>query len=159
MRLCEITMTKEGRPEAGKRPDLLHRKIEVPELKTSIRLKISSAGLKLLDEAGGLAKFLAERDEKKLSSKLSGLKQKLIKAGAIKVQKEEPKKVEEAAAEAGAEAAKTEEAPQEEVKPEEPAKAAEAPQEEEAPKAEAKSEEEPVEAKPAAKTKEKAKSE
>ena len=110
MHLCEITLKRDQTPEGQKSPDLLNRKIEVPDLKTSVRLRISSTGIKVLEEAGGITKFLEAREEKKLLPKLIKLKQKLIEAGKIIVKKEEAEKAEEAPAKE----AKAEEAPPEE---------------------------------------------
>ncbi len=145
MRICEITLKKGQTSEGQKRPDLLNRKIEVPDLKRTVRLKVSAAGIEALKAAGGVTKFLEEREEKKLTPKLRKLKAKLIEAGKIKVKAPEPEPTEEAPAkaeapaegEAPAEEVKAEEAPKEEAKEEKPA--------EEAPKEEAKAEEAPAE--------------
>lgn len=110
MRLCEITLKKEkvaGGGAGSKRPNILHRSIKVPELKSAVRLKVSTEGMQIIQSAGGLIKFLEQRDEKKLSKKLRSLKQKLLAQGIIKVS--EPAKAEEEAppaetAEAAAEA-------------------------------------------------------
>ncbi len=134
MNICEITLKRDQTPEGQKRPDVLNRKIEVSELKSTVRLKVSVAGLKALEAAGGITKFLTERDETKLSPKLLKLKNKLLAAGKIKVKQEEPEAAEEAAPEEAAEAAATEEKPEEkpakEAVPAEEAKAQEKPAEE-----------------------------
>lgn len=138
MNLCEITLKKDQTPEGQKRPDLLIRKIEVPELKGHIRLKVTVAGLKVLKDAGGITKFLTERDEAKLLPKLKKLKAKLVAAGKIKVKAPEPTAEEVAAAEK----AKAEAAPKEEAAKEEAPK--EAAPKEKAPKEAAASEEKPA---------------
>lgn len=112
MRICEITLKKEKVAAAGagsKRPDILHRSIKVPELKGSVRLKLSTAGVQLIQSAGGLVKFLEQQqDDKKLSQKLRLLKQKLLAQGIIKTP--EPEKAAEEAASPEAAEAPTEEA-------------------------------------------------
>lgn len=151
MNICEITLKKDQTPEGQKRPDVLNRKIEVSELKSTVRLKMSVAGLKALKEVGGITQFLTERDEKKLSPKLLKLKNKLIAAGKIEVKQEEPEPTEEAAAaapaaEAQAETAEGAEAPAEAAP--EAAKPEEKAAEEAAPAEEAKAEEKPAEEAP-----------
>lgn len=90
--ICEITGKRiphlHNLPE-GDRPDpkeakraLLKRKISVPELgkgkaKGSVNLKVSEAGLKLIQAAGGFAKYLKEQEDSKLSKKLLLLKRKI----------------------------------------------------------------------------------
>jgi ribosomal protein L28 len=124
MKTCEVTR-KRGQKIEGKRPDLLSRKIEIPELKSSLRLKLSAEGAKVIKDAGGVTKFLQDQEEAKLSPKLAKLRAQLIEKGVIKVKGEKP--AEEAAPEAApAEATATEEAPAaeastEEASPEAPA--------------------------------------
>ena len=120
MRLCEVTLKKEkieGAAAGSKRPGILHRRVEVPELKSSVRLKVSTEGMEAIKTAGGLVKFLEQRDEKKLSKKLRLLKQKLLAEGVIKVPESEkaaeetpPAEAAAASAEASAEAAAEEQA-------------------------------------------------
>ncbi len=114
MKTCEVTRKKAQATE-GKRPDILSRRVDVPELKSKLRLKLSAEGIKIIKDAGGIAKYLADIDEAKLSTKLKALRAKLIDKGAIKIKVEKP--VEEVApAEAAAEeAAPAEEAPKEEA--------------------------------------------
>jgi ribosomal protein L28 len=136
-RICEITRKKiphlqniageqKPDPKAYQRA-LLKRNIKVPEIKGSVNLKVSEEGLKLIKEAGGLSKFLKDRDDKKLSPRLLKLKRRIY--GEPKPEKPAE---EEAPAAAGtppeekpAEAAKAEEKPAEAAKAEEkPAEAA-----------------------------------
>lgn len=119
-KICEITRKKaKSLKEGEKRPNLLKRSIEVPELKGSVRLRVSSEGMEVLKKTGGLVNFLKERDEKKLSPKLYHLKVRLglpthreieeakAKEEAKQKAKEEKEaKAAEAAAKAEAEAAK-----------------------------------------------------
>ncbi|PIR26037.1 MAG: hypothetical protein COV43_03365 [Deltaproteobacteria bacterium CG11_big_fil_rev_8_21_14_0_20_42_23] len=90
--VCEITRKKSPKAEAGKKSVLQKRKIELPEFKTAYRLHVSEEGLKVLKDKGGLASFLKEQDEKKLSAKLQRVKRK---HGLVK---QEEKKAEEAPA-------------------------------------------------------------
>lgn len=77
-RICDITGKKAQKLSNGtKRPDILKRKIEVPELKESIRLRLSSHGLKVLEESGGLVAYLKKNAAKKVSPKLETLKRRL----------------------------------------------------------------------------------
>lgn len=86
-KLCDVTGKKSQKLINGaKRPDLLKRKIDVPELKESIRLSLSSHGLKVLEEAGGIVKYLKKDPAKKCSPKLEALKVRL------NIRVEEPKK-------------------------------------------------------------------
>ncbi len=129
-RICEISRKRVSHfsnlPEAD-RPDpkayrriLLKRKVKVPEIKGAVNLWVTEAGLKEVKSAGGLAKFLKDRDDKKLTPKLLKLKRKIHG---------EPKSETPAAAEASASApaAPAEAAPKE-------AAAKEAPPTEAAPK-------------------------
>ncbi len=86
MHVCEITLKKfrqNGSPTArGKKneqakPVLLRRKVEVKEIKGSVRLAVCAEGLEILKKSGGLAKFLKDREDKKLSSRLLRLKRKI----------------------------------------------------------------------------------
>lgn len=94
MRLCEVTLKKDRTPAGQKRPELLHRTVELPELKGTVRLLLSTEGLKVLSEAGGLTKFLQERSDKKLSARLKKIKTKLVAAGAITIKQEAPEQTE-----------------------------------------------------------------
>lgn len=146
-RICEITRKKiphfsnladelKKDPKSYRRV-LLKRKIKVLEVNGSISLKISEEGAKLLKETGGLAKFLKDRDDKKLSPRLLKLKRK------IHGEPEPEKPKEEEAKAAPAPEKKAEAAPTEEK----------APEEKKEEKAEAKAEEKPTE-KPAEPVKE-----
>ena len=86
-RICEITRKRVSHfsnlPEAD-RPDpkayrrvLLKRKIKVPEIKGAVNLWVTDEGLKQVKTAGGLAKFLKDRDDKKLNTKLLKLKRRI----------------------------------------------------------------------------------
>lgn len=90
--VCEITGKRTPHPNnlpENERPDakaakraLLKRKIAVPELgkgkqKGSVNLKVSEAGVKLVQAAGGLAKYLKEQDDTGLSKKLLKLKRQI----------------------------------------------------------------------------------
>jgi ribosomal protein L28 len=82
---CEITGKRESHPSnlpegtaAPKRPMVLSRKVNVTELGKggSVRINISEAGLKIVQEAGGLVKYVQETADKKLSATLLKLKAK-----------------------------------------------------------------------------------
>lgn len=77
-KLCDITGKKAQKLGNGtKRPDILKRRIEVPEVKESIRLRLSSSGLKILEESGGVVGYLKKNPAKKVSPKLETLKRRL----------------------------------------------------------------------------------
>lgn len=149
-RICEITRKKiphfqnisgeqKPDPKAYQRT-LLKRNIKVPEIKGSVNLKVSEEGLKLIKEAGGLSKFLKDRDDKKLSPRLLKLKRRIY--GEPKPEKPAE---EEAPAAAGT---PPEEKPAEEKAAAEPSteeKPSEGAKAEEKPAEEPKSEEKPAE--------------
>jgi ribosomal protein L28 len=112
---------------------ILKRKIKVPEIKGSINLKVSIEGLELVKKAGGLAAFLKDRADNKLSPQLLKIKRKIYG---------EPKKEEKPAPEAAAAAPKAEAAPSPAAPPKAEAAPAPAatPKAEAAPEAEAKKE-------------------
>jgi ribosomal protein L28 len=139
--LCEITRKRYRRnglpPSPGKKsekrkPELLKRKIEVKELKGFVRLSVSPEGLELLKKSGGLAKFLKDREEKKLSTKLVRLKHKLYgkpkqeekeeikeKSASAKATEDKAPAAKEAKADKPVEAKAAPEAKEESAKPEE----------------------------------------
>lgn len=91
-KLCDITGKKAQKLSNGtKRPDILKRKIEVPELKESIRLRLSSHGLKVLEESGGVVAYLKKNPAKKVSPKLETLKRRLHIGPEISKEAESPK--------------------------------------------------------------------
>jgi ribosomal protein L28 len=110
--ICEITRKKvrhfsnlsEEQKKGIKAPQrqLLKRKIVLPEVKGSVNLKVSDQGLELIKKAGGLAAFLKDRADNKLSSELLKLKRKIHG---------EPKKEEKPAEQPAAAAPKAEAAP------------------------------------------------
>lgn len=85
--VCEITrkrvphfsnLPEDNRPDVkAYRRVLLKRKVKVPEVQGSVNLWVTEEGLKQVKEAGGLAKFLKDRDDKKLTPKLLKLKRKI----------------------------------------------------------------------------------
>ena len=85
--ICEITKKKiphisnlpegeKGDPKSHRRL-LLKRKVKVPEIKGTVSLKVTAEGLKEVNAAGGLAKYLKDADDKKLSTRLLRLKRKI----------------------------------------------------------------------------------
>lgn len=62
-------------------PNLQERRIFVPELNQKIKLKISTAGLRVLDKVGGLSRFIMKTDVVKLSPKLKKLRKILLQKG------------------------------------------------------------------------------
>lgn len=92
---CEVTLKKQApknnsEENKNKKPLILKRKIEIKELKESVRLRLSEEGLKALSEAGGIAGYLKANLDKKLSQKLEAIKNKLIAKGVITIKKAEP---------------------------------------------------------------------
>ena len=139
---CEITCKRPAKAE-GPKPSLLKRKIDVPELKTSIRLRVSEEGLNVLKEKGGLKAFLKDRNEKNLSQKLMRVKSLLGLPTDAEVKKQAEEKA--AAAKKAEEAAAAKEAKAAEEAAAKEAKAAEAAAAKEAKAAEAAKEEAPAE--------------
>lgn len=62
-------------------PNIQERRLFVPELGLKIRVKISTAGLRLLDKVGGLSRFVVKTDPAKLSARLKKLRKVLIERG------------------------------------------------------------------------------
>lgn len=109
-RYCEVTKKRPAPTTEGKKPSLLKRKLEVKELKESIRLRVSEAGLKAVKDAGGLVGFIkAQGETVKLTPKLEDLRKKLIAKKIIVIKKDEPEQAPEEAAPAQEKAAETEE--------------------------------------------------
>lgn len=98
--ICEITRKKvphfNNLPEEEQKKDsklryrrILKHKFKVPEANGTINLKVSLEGMEIIKKAGGLAAFLKNRADSKLSPVLLKLKRKIYG---------EPKKEEKAEA-------------------------------------------------------------
>jgi bis(5'-nucleosyl)-tetraphosphatase (symmetrical) len=119
--ICEITRKKvphfNNLPEEEQKKvsklqyrRILKHKFKVPEANGTINLKISLEGMEMVKKAGGLAAFLKNREDRKLSPHLLKLKRKIYGLpAAASAEAGEPKKEEKA--EAAGEAAKPEAAP------------------------------------------------
>lgn len=62
-------------------PNLKKRRLFVPELGLKITIRVSSAGLRTLDKAGGISRFVFKADPEKLSPTLRKLRKQLISRG------------------------------------------------------------------------------
>ena len=113
--ICEVSKKRyPKKPAQGKRPEVLSRKIEIAGSKEAVRLNVSSNGLKLLNEAGGLVNFLKERETKSLLPRLARLKKRLCPDEPKKAASEEaPAEKAEPAAEEAKEEPKAEETKEE----------------------------------------------
>lgn len=93
-RVCELTGS---RPSVGSNvsnsnrhtkrtwvPNLLVRTFEIPALKTSVKVKISSRALKTIDKQGGFTKALHHSKDSVISPKLAKLKRQLKSLHAAK---------------------------------------------------------------------------
>ena len=60
-------------------PNIQERRLFVPELGLSYRLRVSAAGLRTLDKFGGLAQFIRKTPPEKLSTKLKQIRKVLVK--------------------------------------------------------------------------------
>lgn len=93
-RVCELTGS---RPSVGNNvsnsnrhtkrtwaPNLVVRTFEIPSLKTSVSVKVSTRALKTIDKQGGFTKALHKAKDEVLSPKLAKLKRQLKKLHAAK---------------------------------------------------------------------------
>ena len=60
-------------------PNLQERHIFVPELGIRVGVKVSTAALRNIDKAGGLARYLAKANDQDLSSSMLRVKKQVLK--------------------------------------------------------------------------------
>ncbi|MBI2343960.1 MAG: 50S ribosomal protein L28 [Deltaproteobacteria bacterium] len=87
--VCEITGKRRlsgntvshanNRHRMVQHPNIQERAFFVPELKVRIRLRLSRAGLRLIDKSGGLARYVRQTDPTELSPALRQLRKALTK--------------------------------------------------------------------------------
>lgn len=62
-------------------PNLQVKSIFLPELNRSVRIKVSTNGLRTIDKHGGLSRYLVKANPDKLSPAMLKLKKQIIKKG------------------------------------------------------------------------------
>lgn len=62
-------------------PNIQERRIFVPELGQKVSIKVSTSGLRNIDKAGGISRFLIKADPEKLSANLRQVRKLILKKG------------------------------------------------------------------------------
>ena len=89
--ICDITGKKQLRGNRVshannktihfQQPSVLDRALFIPELKLYFKLRLSNAGLRNIDKAGGLSRYVIKADPETLSPRLRSLRKVLVKRG------------------------------------------------------------------------------
>jgi len=88
---CEITGKKKlkghrvshanNKTNHFQEPNIQHRSLFVPEINGRFKIKVSTSGIKILNRAGGLSRFLVKQDPEKLTPRLRKLRKAILKKG------------------------------------------------------------------------------
>jgi len=90
-RICEITGKKKlkghrvshanNKTNHFQQPNIQNRSVFIPETNAHFKIKVSTSGIKILNRAGGLSRYLAKADPETLNTRLRRLRKAILKKG------------------------------------------------------------------------------